>query len=281
MRSFLLASAIVSLVGSATLAETTITFDPRPTGGRAGIEGYSEGGMVFDDVQSPGSVIVEDTGGVPSNGTAFVSQCGICSVSLQTVEGGLFDLLAVDLGEPLLFGSFGPFATAVTITATLEDGSTMSTDVVTDGIAGFETFVLDDSFRDLVSVGFSTASAFGAIAIDNIVVRAGVAKPTLLISPPSGSYVTTQGFDLTLITVGADAASLLTATLDGADFTGFLESCVTEGRLEDIPGATLRCPVDAALFGAGLHTLEATVELESGETASDEVSWEILGSSEP
>ncbi|MEN8183404.1 MAG: hypothetical protein ABFS46_12810, partial [Myxococcota bacterium] len=230
--------------------------------------------------QSPGSLIVADTGGVPSNGTAFVSQCGICRVSLHAVDGGLFDLAAVDLGEPLLFGSFGPFATGVTIAGTREDGTTVSANVVTDGIVGFETFLLDDTFSDLVSVAFPTPSAFGAISIDNLVVRAGVEKPTLLISPPSGSYVTTQRFDLTLITVGADAATLLAATLDGADFTGFLESCASEGRLDSVPGVTLRCPVDGALFGEGTHTLEVTVEL-GGETASDEVGWEVLASSEP
>ena len=91
------------LVSSAASAETTITFDPRPAGIRVGIEGYSEGGMVFDDTQSPGSVILADTGGVPSNGTAFVSQCGICRVSLRPIERGLFDLAAVDLGEHLFF----------------------------------------------------------------------------------------------------------------------------------------------------------------------------------
>ena len=237
--------------------------------------------MVFGDVQSPGSVILADTGGVPSNGTAFVAQCGLCRVSLQTLDGGLFDLFAVDLGEPLLFGSFGPFATAVTITGTREDGTTVSADVVTDGIAGFETFLLDDSFSDMASVELSTPSLFGAISIDNLVVRAGVEKPTLLISPPSGTYVTTQAFDLTLVTVGADVATLVAATLDGDDFTGFLESCAVEGRLDSFPGVTLRCPVDGALFGEGTHTLEATVELEDGATASDDVSWEVLGSSEP
>ena len=145
----------------------------------------------------------------------------------------------------------------------------------------FETFFLADSFTDLVSVDFSTASPYAAIAIDNLIVRAGVERPTLVISPPSGTYVTTQAFDLTLVTVGADVATLVAATLDGADFSGFLESCVTEGRLDSVPGVTLRCPVDGALFGEGTHALEATVELEDGATLSHDVSWEILGSSEP
>ena len=280
MRTLALALTIGWLVSSAAFAETTISFDPRPAGNRVGIEGYTEGGMVFDDVQSPGSVILADTGGVPSTGTAFVSQCGICRVSLQPIEGGLFDLVAVDLGEHLLFG-FGPFSIAVTITGTREDGSTVVEHVLTDGAAGFETLLLDDSLTDLVAVEFSTLSIFGAIAIDDVVVRAGVQKPVLLISPPSGRYVTTQAFDLTLITVGADVATLVAATLDGDDFTGFLEICATEGRLDSVPGVTLRCPVDGVLLGEGTHILEATVELEDGATLSDGVSWEILGSSEP
>ena len=49
MRTLSLALAIGWLVSSAAVAETTITFDPRPAGNRVGIEGYTEGGMVFDD----------------------------------------------------------------------------------------------------------------------------------------------------------------------------------------------------------------------------------------
>ena len=89
MRTLSLTLTISWLVSSAALAETTISFDPRPAGNRVGIEGYTEGGMVFDDVQSPGSVLVADTGGVPSNGTAFVSQCGICQVTSRHRIGAI------------------------------------------------------------------------------------------------------------------------------------------------------------------------------------------------
>ena len=68
---------------------------------------YSEAGMVFRADPEPGSVLVEDSAGVPSNGTGFLSKCGICRPSLQSVDGSPFDLLSLELGEPLFFG-FGP-----------------------------------------------------------------------------------------------------------------------------------------------------------------------------
>ena len=108
---------------STARAQTTISFDPRPAGSRVGIEGYTEGGMVFDDALSPGSVIAAGTAGVPSNGTAFLSKCGLCRPSMQAAEGGLFDLFALDVGEHLIFGS-GPFPTTLSLTGTRSDGTT-------------------------------------------------------------------------------------------------------------------------------------------------------------
>jgi len=278
--------AIVGVVFAASAASAqTITFDPPPEGPPIGnfvrIGGYVEDGLVFEADPEPGSIIVEDSGGIPSNGTAFLSKCGICRPSMRAVDGGLFDLVSVDLGELLFFG-FGPFATAVTITGSKEDGSTVVADIVTDGLAGFETFVLDDSFRDLVSARISTLSPYANLAIDNLAVLVGLDKPTLTVSPASGTYVTSQGFDITLIVVGAaTSAAILEATLDGVDFTDTLEDCAIEGSLDSAAGATFRCPAGSALLGAGTHTFEATVGLGDGTTETDTATWEILGSSEP
>ena len=57
---------LIATLGSDLQAQTTITFDPRPPGGRVDIAGYTEAGIVFDDARSPGSIIAEGTSGVPS-----------------------------------------------------------------------------------------------------------------------------------------------------------------------------------------------------------------------
>lgn len=284
MIRLLVALLLGALAAGAASAQTTITFDPRPPGDPADgvlvrIGGYTEGGIVFTASPEPGSAIVEDSGGVPSNGTAFLSKCGICRPSFAPVAGGLFDLVSVDLGELLFFG-FGPFATAVTITGVKEDGSMVSVDLTADGVAGFERFVLDERFVDLASAEISTLSPYAGLAIDNLTLVVGLDKPTLSVSPASGRYVTSQGFDLTLILEGADAATIAAATLDGADFSGPLAACAVVGELDAVPGVTFRCPLDGAFLGAGTHTFEATLELEDGRTVSESADWEVVANSE-
>ncbi len=104
----------------------------------------------------------------------------------------------------------------------------------------------------------------------------------LNISPPSGDYVTTQGFDLTLI-VEAPGLSVTggSATLDGSDVTGALVSCVIPGTLIS-GGQTFRCPgLTGGTFGTGTHTLDVTLDLSDGSSVNDGVTWEVKENVEP
>ena len=275
MKTFFLTALIACLQVSAASGQTTVGFDSVEQ--QLSIAGYTEGGIVFDDESNFEAPIVPDRGGIPSNGTPYLSSCGICIPSLEAEDGGLFDLLGVDLGEFLFFGS-GPFPIPVTITGVKKDGSTAQLSVTTDGIVGFEPFELDERFTDLVSARFSTASPYLAIAIDNIRVSVGLDKPALTISPASGLYTTAQAFDLTLIALGASSGAILSATLDGVDFTDDLATCAVEGQLDSVPGLTFRCPID---LEEGVHTFSASVESSDGTPTEDDVTWELLSSSEP
>ncbi len=275
MYKLLLTTLVACLWVSAASGQTTIGFDSVEQ--QLSIAGYTEGGIVFDDESNFEAPIVPDRGGIPSNGTPYLSSCGICIPSLEAEDGGLFDLLGVDLGEFLFFGS-GPFPIPVTITGVKKDGSTAQLSVTTDGIVGFEPFELDERFTDLVSARFSTTSPFLAIAIDNIRVTVGLDKPALTISPASGLYTTAQAFDLTLIVLGASSGAILSATLDGVDFTDDLATCAVEGQLDSVPGLTFRCPID---LEEGVHTFSASVESSDGTTTEDSVTWEMLSNSEP
>jgi hypothetical protein len=105
---------------------------------------------------------------------------------------------------------------------------------------------------------------------------------SLTISPPSGDYVTTQGFDLTLI-VEAPSLSVIggSATLDGSDVMSALVSCVVPGTLVS-GGQTFRCPgLTGGVFGTGTHTLDITLDLSDGSSVSDSVNWDVKENTEP
>jgi len=105
---------------------------------------------------------------------------------------------------------------------------------------------------------------------------------TLAISPASGSYVSTQNLDVTLI-IGAPLAAMTgaTATLDGRDVSTQFLNCATAGTL--IPGGeTHRCGrVRGSFLGAGAHTFSATVTLSDGSVLNDTVTWDVLENTEP
>ena len=107
--------------------------------------------------------------------------------------------------------------------------------------------------------------------------------PSLLtISPPSGVYVTTQNFDLTLI-VETEGVSVVggSATFDGSDVTSYLAGCLIPGTLVS-GGQTFRCPnLTGGLFGTGTHTLDVTLDLSDGSSVSDTVTWEVKENTEP
>lgn len=105
---------------------------------------------------------------------------------------------------------------------------------------------------------------------------------SLILSPPSGDYVTTQRFDLTLI-VEAPGLSVVggSATLDGSDVTRSLVDCVIPGTLTS-GGQTFRCPrLTGGSFGTGTHIFDVTLDLSDGSTVSDTVIWEVKENTEP
>ncbi len=103
----------------------------------------------------------------------------------------------------------------------------------------------------------------------------------LTISPPSGRYVGTQGFDLVL-EVSPLSQSIIggQVTVDRLDVTAALARCVVPGTL--VGGFTARCPnLRAALFGPGSHTVSVTLNLSDGTSLSDSVVWEVDANTEP
>ena len=118
------------------------------------------------------------------------------------------------------------------------------------------------------------------LLMENIITRLiSVSSATLTISPPSGDYVTTQHFDLTLIVEGTGSATITNATWNGNDVTTDLNRCVRSGTLIS-GGETFRCPISGRLLGTGTQTFSATVEV-GGSSVTETVTWEVLENSEP
>jgi hypothetical protein len=108
------------------------------------------------------------------------------------------------------------------------------------------------------------------------------AAPPLALSPPSGVYVTTQGFDLVLhLGAGAPAIAGGRATLDGTDVTGPLAACVAPEALPG-GGVAFRCGgLTGALLGAGTHTLAVRLDFADASSATATVIWQVLANAEP
>lgn len=111
----------------------------------------------------------------------------------------------------------------------------------------------------------------------------------LAISPPSGTYLTTQRFDVVLI-LRAPGRTLVpaggSATLDGTDVTARLAACLVSGVIPD-GGQSFRC---GALTGAGPnarvglapgpHILAVTIPFTDGSVVKAQATWEILATTE-
>jgi hypothetical protein len=108
------------------------------------------------------------------------------------------------------------------------------------------------------------------------------AQPTtplskLIISPPSGTYVTTQSFDLVyILNVPDHTVTYVESTFNGVNVDAILEDCGQLGRA--VPsGLTGRCAdVLGADLGVGTHTLDVYVDLTEGRTLRESVTWEII-----
>jgi prepilin-type N-terminal cleavage/methylation domain-containing protein len=110
---------------------------------------------------------------------------------------------------------------------------------------------------------------------------ASVPAPSVTISPPSGTYLLTQTFDLGL-TIGTGGLAIVSgsATFDGQDVTAALLRCLVPGS--PVAGAvTFRCPgLGGAALGAGTHTFAVTINLSQGAPLTAQVGWEVLANTE-
>ena len=127
------------------------------------------------------------------------------------------------------------------------------------------------------------AGMLDAVAMDDFIYGEPIGfSARLVISPPTGTYATTQSVDLTLF-VTAPGRTIMGggATVDGVDVTGALASCVVPGSVGP-SGMSLRCPgVPLGAFGVGTHSLSVTLVFDDGSTAKDKAIYAVTATTEP
>ncbi len=177
-----------------------------------------------------------------------------------------------------------------TIEARDQAGNVIDTVVLTAGDAntgnGVATpWFFDRAVADIYSIRFegvrAQAGLFG-LGFDRFSARS--LASAMFISPPSGTYVTTQALDITLVTLTAVSAVGLTASFDGRDISVPLWACVNRRRgtlNPPLTGETLRCPgIAGTTLGSGSHTLRVDLELQGGLVLSQTVDWDVLANTE-
>ncbi|HWN96484.1 MAG TPA: Calx-beta domain-containing protein [Methylomirabilota bacterium] len=164
-------------------AQTTITFDGppvQPPNSQFAVQQYAEAGFVFKPLgplaPAPPYRLVRNGGGnavYPAGGSAYLQTGFGGSLEFFQSDGSTFDLLSVDLAE---YSTAFQHPGTITFSGTREDGSTVTTYFVTDGVidgAGplidFQTFSFGPEFSNLVRVEVPTIT----YSLDNLQVAIG------------------------------------------------------------------------------------------------------------
>lgn len=154
--------------------------------------------------------------------------------------------------------------------------STSGAQGIPDGMWNSGSLGLNESF----SFVFETPGSFPYYCIPHNFMTGTVNVSAVTISPPSGDYISSQGFDVSLI-VNSSTAVVTSATVifDGVNQTALFQGCSVIGALDD-GGQTFRCPGIINGLSTGVHTLDISVTMSDGSILSDSVVWQVQGTTE-
>jgi hypothetical protein len=164
----------------------TINFDgpPPPSDLTPTVTQYLESGILFNPLPSTGSFQRWPSGNLfgPYDGSAYIMAGRANAVGFSSTNGTLLNLVSVDLSEGGL--SFTPHPLTVNFIGYRQDGTTVTTNFLTDGIidqtgplADFQTFHFDSQFNNLIRVEIPNSGW----ALDNLVVASVIPEPSYLV----------------------------------------------------------------------------------------------------
>jgi hypothetical protein len=97
----------------------------------------------------------------------------------------------------------------------------------------------------------------------------------IVISPPTGTYVTSQVFDLVFIIEDPQHVLGSRASLDGIDITSELNSCLVRG-IAPPSDLTLRCPgFSPRSLAEGMHELSLALDYDDGSKEKSLARWNV------
>jgi hypothetical protein len=208
-------------------------------------------------------------------GTTGTTLYGIDTVSDSLVTiGGVNGSPSPNTGSVLSVGLLGVDATGTAGFDVESATGTLFAALTVGGQNGLYT----------IDPGTGAATLVGLIGDGTLAITglAAVSQVTLIVSPGSGTYGTTQNFDIQLF-LHAPGRTIASGqiTFDGLDVTQVLASCFRIGVQPDGTIA-LRCPgISGAALGAGIHTLTATVSFVGGGSATGRVVLTVVQVTEP
>jgi hypothetical protein len=187
-------------------------------------------------------------------------------------------------GQPAPGPNGGVITPVGPLGVTLNAGSPTALEVATNG-AMFAALRPSGGGVGLYTINTSSGAATLAGPIGDgsqDVTSLAVADPSFSISPDTGTYTSTQRFDLVLLfTLAGRTIASGSVTFDGVEVGGALASCI-------VPGAgasgivTLRCAnLGGPVIGPGTHVLAVSLVLDDGSQVRRSVTWTVLPIAEP
>ncbi|MFO0928938.1 MAG: hypothetical protein U0736_18270 [Gemmataceae bacterium] len=233
---------------------------------------YAEGDFVLRGATSTGQPNIQADS---TFGPAFRAVDPSALLSLSAADGGLFDLYSIDLaGIRPGWSIVGLTATGQSVTATFDVNSP----------AGFQTFTLGESFRNLVSVSFTLDALRMTRLIATETLRAGTINPVNPLLTPAAldSLVVVSGVYTGYITTphgGTFTLHSIDITLTGVNtqsvvFTGTTAAGGTVTRVVPRPNSRAE---ETVIFGpefSNLVSLDIAAVLLPGEQGSPGVQFQ-------
>lgn len=134
-----------------------------------------------------------------------------------------------------------------------------------------------------INLGTGAATAAGTVgdgslALDDI----AVVDPGLMISPPTGTYTSTQNFDIVLLAdVQGRAFASGAVTFDGLDISAPFAACLRAGTAA-AGVLSFRCPnIGGVATGPGTHTFVVRLVMGDGTVVQRTVTWNVVAVTEP
>ena len=162
-----LGALLLSVCVASAQGTFAVTFDGPPLippGTARVVQSYSESGIWFARIPGTGGFVRVGSSpnpGRPDNGTAYVQAAVGDSLRFGLDDGSSFDPVSVDLAE---YSTAFQRPVVVQFVGYRPDGSTVTTNITTDGIidgtgplADFETFTFGPEFSGLIRVEIPTA----------------------------------------------------------------------------------------------------------------------------